>query len=198
MQRTVRVQLDPSPGQAAHLAETLAQFTSAFNQAVRIGWDEGITNATKLHYAAYYPVKHAHPSLVSDLVNQARIKAAETLRSAFVLERRGCKVSQPVSANCPARLNKNTFRVDWESCTVRLSTTAGRQTIRFHVPAYAIRYTGYPVDTADLFFRNERWWLHVVVTVPPPAIAPCGAVVGVDLGLAQPAVTSTGRCTERL
>lgn len=32
--------------------------------------------------------------------------------------------------------------------------------------------------------------VHVVVTVPPPAVEPTEVVVGVDLGLAQPAVTS--------
>lgn len=89
MQRTVRVMLAPSASQTSLLEETCCVFTSAFNQAVGIGWDAHISNTTKLHYAAYYPVKHAHPTLVSDLVNQARVKAAEALRSAFALQQQG-------------------------------------------------------------------------------------------------------------
>jgi hypothetical protein len=73
-----------------------------------------------------------------------------------------------------------------------MSTTGGRQTIRFAVPAYGAHYAGYPVDTADLIHRNGIWWLHVVVSVPAPEVEPTDEVVGVDLGLAQPAVTSMG------
>src|SRR6266545_2076261 len=143
MQRTIRIQLQPSPAQASALAETSRQFTSAFNQAVRLGWQEGISNATKLHYLAYYSVKTDHPNLVSDLINQARVKAAEALRSAFTLRKDPSrKVSMPRSQACPPRYNEHTYRVDWESRTVRMSTTAGRQTIRFSVPAYATKYAG--------------------------------------------------------
>ncbi len=190
MQRTIRIRLQPSPAQAAALAETSRQFTSAFNQTVHLGWEANLSNATKLHYLAYYPVKTDHPTLVSDLVNQARVRAAEALRSAFALRKAGRKVSMPQSAACPPRYNVHTYRMDWESQTVRISTTAGRQTIRFSVPDYAAKYAKNPTDTADLIERDGQWWLHVVVTVPAPNIPPSDQVVGVDLGLNRPAVTS--------
>jgi putative transposase len=175
------------------LSETSRQFTSAFNQAVRLGWEANICNATKLHYLAYYPVKTDHPTLVSDLINQARVKAAEALKSAFALRKAGRKVCMPQSAACPPRYNVHTYVVDWESQTVRMSTTGGRQTVRFHIPDYSAKYAGYPADTADLIERDGHWWLHVVVTVPTPDIAPTDQVVGVDLGIAQPVVTSSNR-----
>ena len=49
---------------------------------------------------------------------------------------------------------------------------------------------GYPIDTADLIYRKDKFWLHVVVSLPDPVIAENGAVIGVDLGLNHPAVTS--------
>jgi len=187
----MRVIMEPTPSQASVLEDTCQVFTSAFNQAVAMGWQADVSNATQLHYLAYYPVKYAHPTLVSDLVNQARVKAAEALRSAFALRKDTTRtVSKPHAIQCPPRYNKNTYRVDWASRTVRLSTTAGRQTIRFHVPAYAEKYTGFPVDTADLLFRRGRWYLHIVVTLPTPLLLSSAVVIGVDLGLAQPAVTS--------
>jgi putative transposase len=196
MQRTICIKLAPAPAQAAALAETNRQFTAVFNAVCAYGWQQGEKNGIELHRALYYPLKAEYPSLVSDLHIQARVKATEALKSAIGLRRKYAreqidrKVSQPHSAVCPPRYNLHTFRVDWDSRTVRMSTTLGRMTIRFTLPAYAEHYAGCPTDTADLVERNGGWWLHVVVTAPAPQIAPIEQVVGVDLGLAHPAVTS--------
>jgi putative transposase len=194
MQRTIRIQLDPSPAQTAALAQTSRLFTSAFNHTLRLGWQAGISNSTKLHHLSYYQVKDAHPTLVSDLIIQARVKAAEALRSAFTLRCDPSRtVSMPQSLACPPRYNLHTYRLDWQTRTVQLSTTAGRQTIRFTVQDYATKYTGCEVDTADLVERNGEWWLHVVVTVVAPEVEPTDEVIGVDLGIKRPAVTSSNR-----
>ena len=196
MQRTIRIKLDPAPAQAAALAETSRQFTAVFNAVCAHGWQQGEKNGIELHRALYYPLKADYPALVSDLHVQARVKATEAVSSALNLrrkyarERPARKVSQPHSAVCPPRYNVHTYRVDWDSRTVRMSTTAGRLTIRFTLPAYAERYAALPTDTADLIQRDGGWWLHVVVSAPAPEIAPTEQVVGVDVGLARPAVTS--------
>ena len=196
MQRTIRIELEPSPVQAAALAETSRQFTAVFNAVCAYGWESKEKNGIELHRALYYPLKSDYPALVSDLHIQARVKATEAVKSALNLQRKYArehsdqKVSQPQSAACPPRYNLHTYRVDWESRTVRLSLVGGRQTIRFNVQDYAAKYIGHPVDTADLIQRDERWWLHVVVTVPTPEVQPSDQVIGVDLGLNRPAVTS--------
>jgi len=191
MQRTIRLDLQPSPAQAVALAETGRQFTAAFNLFVELGWLNGVSNATKLHFLAYYSVRDALPELNSNLTNTARAKAAEALRSAKSLRKdRDRKVSMPRSAACPPRYNIHTYRLDWESQTVRISLVGGRQTIRFRVLDYAAKYAGYPVDTADLIEEGGAWWLHVVVSIPAPDISPTDQVVGVDLGINRPAVTS--------
>src|SRR6266498_1823012 len=194
MQRTIRIQLQPSPAQADALAETSRQFTAAFNQFVDLGWSNSVSNATKLHFLAYYPVRDTLPALNSNLTNTARAKAAEALRSAFTLRLDPKRtVSMPRSNACPPRYNLHTYRVDWESQTVRMSLVGGRQTIRFALRDDAQKYAGYPVDTADLVEHTGVWWLHVVVTVPAPAVEPTDQVVGIDLGINRPAVTSTHR-----
>jgi len=193
MQRTIRLKLTPSPAQADALTETCRLVTAAFHQFAALGWGAGVSNATKLHYLAYYDVRTTLPTLNSNLITTARAKAAEALRSAFALRAKQRKVSLPQSDACPPRYNVHTYRMDWESQTVRMSTTGGRQTIRFDVPDYNAHYAGYPVDTADLINRGGVWWLHVVVTVPAPAVERTDEVVGVDLGMAQPAVTSNNR-----
>jgi putative transposase len=187
------LELTPSGAQAAILADTSRHFTAVFNAVCAVGWREQITNGVKLHHATYYPTKAAHPMLVSDLLVQARVKATEAIKSAFALQKKGRTVSMPVSEACPPRYNVHTYTLDWESQTVRMSTTGGRQTIRFNVPVYSAKYAGNPTDTADLIWRHGRWWLHVVVTVPAPDIAPEDQVVGVDLGVVRPAVLSTNQ-----
>src|SRR5215213_8237447 len=193
MQRTIRLKLTPSAAQAANLAETSRQFTAVFNAVCAVGWQQQITDGVKLHHATYYPLKADYPALVSDLLVQARVKATEAVKSAFALQRLGRKASMPISDACPPRYNVHTYKVDWESQTVRLSMIGGRQTIRFDVPDYNAAYAGYPTDSADLIFRHGRWWLHVVVTIPTPEIEPTDQVVGVDLGIVRPAVTSNNR-----
>jgi len=196
MQRTIRIKLAPAPAQAAALAQTSIQFTAVFNAVCAYGWQHREKNGIELHRALYYPLKAEYPALVSDLHVQARVKATEAISSGLNLRRKYAreqierKVSQPHSAACPPRYNVHTYRVDWDSRTVRLSTTAGRLSIRFTLPAYAERYAALATDTADLIERDGGWWLHVVVSAPAPQIAPTDQVVGVDLGLARPAVTS--------
>jgi putative transposase len=193
MDRTVRVKLHPTPEQADALADTTRLFTDAFNTVCAYGWAHNDKNGVRLHHATYYPGKSAAPSLVSDLHIQARVKATEAVKSALTRKRQGRKVSTPHATTCPPRYNRHTFKVDWQAQHVRLSTTHGRVTIPFLVPEYALSSTGFPVSTADLIARDGGWWLPIVVQVPPPTITPTTDVIGVDLGLARPAVTSTNR-----
>ena len=194
MQRTVRLALYPTPDQVHGLSQTVAGFTEAFNQVCAYGWQHMEKNGVRLHHATYYAVKSACPGLVSDLVIQARMKATEALKAAFARQKAGRQVSCPRSTSCPPRYNGHTFTLSWEAQMVRLSTAGGRISVPFTVPAFAAKYAGRPVDTADLLHHPDgRWWLHVVVTVDAPDVEPKAAVVGIDLGLAQPAVTSTNR-----
>jgi IS605 OrfB family transposase len=199
MQRTIRIRLEPSPAQLAALRETSRQFTAAFNHVCRHGWQQRLTNGVKLHHQTYRGTRELLPSLPTNLLIQARVKATEAVKSALALSRKVArkrteyKVSMPQSTACPPRYNDRTYTVDWQSRTVRLSLVGGRQTIRFAVPDYSAKYVGYPTDSADLIERDGCFWLHIVVTLPAPDIAQTDQVVGVDLGLAHPAVTSQNR-----
>jgi putative transposase len=190
MDRTVRIQLHPTPEQAQALAETLAQFTVAFNQICTYGWQHNEKNGVRLHHAMYYSTKQVCPGLVSDLLIQARVKATEALKSAFDRKKKGRKVSQPHSRLCPARYNEKTYTLNWETHKVRLSTCKGKLSVPFTIPAFSAKYQGSRIATADLCLRKGKYWLHVVVSMPDPALPSVPDVVGVDLGLNRPAVTS--------
>jgi IS605 OrfB family transposase len=130
------------------------------------------------------------PDLVSDLHIQARVKAAEALRSAFTRRKQGRKTSCPRSTLCPPRYNVHTFRLDWVKGTVNLATTAGRLVLPFALPEVFAWATTGKVCTADLVYRKGRFRLHVVVELPAPQVQPNATTVGTDLGVNRPAVTS--------
>ena len=211
MDRTVRIQLHPTPEQAHALQDTLEQFTDAFNQVCRYGWQHHEKNGVKLHHALYYETKAACPGLVSDLLIQARVKATGVLKSAFTWQKRHAThyakkvakakkngkpaptfkpVKMPQSRLCPVRYNVHTYSLNWERQEVNLATTAGRIHLPFTVPHFSAQYAGNKIAAADLISCKGKWWLHVVVSVPEPVILKGTEVIGVDLGLNRPAVTS--------
>ncbi len=212
MDRTIRVQLNPTPEQAQALLETLDQFTRAFNHVCRFGWEHRERNGVALHHATYYDTKAACPLLVSDLLIQARTKATETVKSALTwkakkealypkkvakAQKQGKPipvfkpVKCPQSEQCPVRYNEKTYALNWATQSVRLSTTQGRMTLPFTVPSYNAHLQGYPPCTADLIYKRGKFSLHIVVSVPEPEFKRTDTVIGVDLGLNRPAVTST-------
>jgi putative transposase len=211
MDRVVRIHLHPTPEQDLALKETLRQFTEAFNMVCAYGWQHGEKNGVRLHHATYRETKAACPGLVSDLLIQARVKATEALKSAFTWKAKreadylqkvakALKCGKPAptlkparcpqSTSCPIRYNLHTYVLNWERSIVRLSSSAGKQSIPFTVPVYSAKYYGGTVCTADLCYRKGTWWLHVVVQVPEPQVERSDEVTGVDLGLNRPAVTS--------
>ena len=211
MGRTVKIQLHPTPEQAILLSETLAQFTYAFNLVCRYGWDNQERNGVRLHHATYYESKAACPGLVSDILIQARVKATEAVKSALTWkakkeashvkkvekactqgksEPRFKPVKCPESVSCPIRYNVHTYTLKWDKQVVRLSTSGGKVTVPFTVPHYSVKYVGNTIATADLLCRNGKWWLHVVISVPEPIVPQDNTVIGIDLGLNRPAVTS--------
>ena len=193
MDRTVRLLVCPTVAQQAMLLDTLEQFTAAFNTVATYGWQHGEKNGVALHHATYYGLRLKWPTLNANLLIQARVKATETVKSALTRQRNGRKVSCPHSQACPVRYNDRTMALNWERGTVALSTTTGRQTLVCTVPAWSQKYAGYRACMADLLYRNGRFWLHVVVNVPTPEVAPSGHVTGVDLGIVRPAVTSDNK-----
>jgi putative transposase len=193
VQRTVRLILKPTAEQVETLRETTAQFTASFNYVCTEGWTHRDGNAYTLHKLTYRDCKNANPTLVSDLHVQARQKAAEAVRSAIAMQKKGKKVSCPSSISCAPRFNLHTYSLNWEGGTAHLSTTRGRIAIPFRLPAYAAYAADRSVASADLIEKKGHFYLHVVVNLPDVPVVETGAALGVDLGVTHPAVTSNGK-----
>jgi putative transposase len=130
--RTIRIQLHPTPEQAQALKETLCQFTYAFNLVCAYGWQHHEKNGVRLHHDTYYQTKEQCPGLVSDLLIQARVKATETLKSAFTWKQKQeqaypKKVAKALKRGKPAPVFKPVHCPHSTSCPARYIALAGGQ-----------------------------------------------------------------------
>ena len=211
MDRTLVLNIHPTPEQASILYRTLSEHTACFNDVVYTGFTEKCSNGVALHKQTYYPLRAQYPDLPAQLVCAARVKATETVKSALTWQKKqeqdypkkvakALKKGKPIPVfkpvtcpcvkHCPIRYDVRSYWVKWESSTCSLATVAGRIAIPFTVPVYAHKYIGYKTCSADLCYRKGKWKLHVVVSMPEPASTATQDMVGVDLGLNRPAVTS--------
>lgn len=193
MDKTIRLKLKLTPEEHNALLETTRQFTESFNTVCSIGWQERNGNAYTLHHLAYRDCKDALPDIVSDLHVQAIRKAAEAVKSAITRGKNGKKTSCPHSALCPPRYNLHTFKIYWDKSVISMSTTAGRLRLPFKIPEYARYAIELPTATADLVYRKNRFYLHIVVKATDVEFIDNGSVIGVDIGVTRPAVTSDNR-----
>jgi putative transposase len=81
MERTIVVQLNPTPEQARTLKETQEQHTACFNAVAALGFTTSCSNGVELHKQTYYPLRAEYPDLPAQLVCAARVKATEAVKS---------------------------------------------------------------------------------------------------------------------
>src|SRR2546421_4767295 len=211
MDRTIKVQLNPTPEQAQSLKATLEQHTACFNAVALEGFTTQCSNGVELHKRTYYPLRAQYPDLPSQLVCAARVKATEGVKSALTWKvkhekaypkqvEKAVKKGKPAPVfkpiKCPhsemacIRYDQRSYWVKWDTLTCSLATVNGRVELPFTVPAHLMQYVGSKVCSADLCYRKGRFTLHIVVSLPQPIVPPSHEVIGVDLGLNRPAVTS--------
>jgi putative transposase len=211
MDRTIVVQLNPTKEQTQILDRTMQEHTECFNTVAREGFETGCSNGIELHKATYYPLRSQFPDLPAQLVCASRVKATEAVKSALTWQKKHAalypkKVAKaekqgrpiprfkpvkcPQSQSVPIRYDARSYWVKWQSMTCSLASVEGRVEMGFTVPKHALQYVGGKVCSADLCFHHGRYYLHIVVSIPAPSIEPCQEVIGIDLGLNRPAVTS--------
>jgi putative transposase len=218
MDRTIKLKLNTTPEQEENLLASLSGFTQAFNYLCQYGWEHNLKNNVKLQRECYYTLKLLLPEMPTQFFVAACHKSAESLKSAFSLLRnfpaklqkwRNAKAkaeakgkiykrreprppSCPHSTSCPPRYDMRSYWVKWEEALTSLATPNGRVKVGFSVPQYYQKYLGFPTASADLIYRKGKFWLHVVVTLPGQEFIDNdnNEVVGIDLGLNHPAVTS--------
>ncbi|EJN57995.1 RNA-guided endonuclease InsQ/TnpB family protein [Halogranum rubrum] len=201
VRRTVPVKLDVSDSDANLLSETIDEFLWAANYVVGVAsngdWVE--TRASKLQSLTYDDVRDA-TRLHSNHVQSARNQAVKALKSVIATWKRGEKASLPTftSRFCEYNHRNVTFYDDYAT----LSTVEGRVTVNYVLPdetrhtphAEYLHSDEWEKTGATLHHRNGSFYLHIrtKADVDTPDLPENGTVLGVDLGVKNIAVTSTG------
>ena len=203
--RTVPVKLNVDSDDVALLRDTVDEFLWAANYVTRHAFEgEYVTTSkTTLHNNTYEDVREK-TALHSNHVQAARNKAADACKSVGEKWKQGKKASMPhfTSPHVVYDHRTTTFYDEY----VSLATVNGRIEPDYVLPdderetphADYFFADEYETTGAELHYTNGSWMLHIhcKTDVEPDtseqATTENGTVLGVDLGVNNLAVTSTG------
>jgi len=203
VRRTVPVKLTVSDSDAELLHETIDEFQWAANYVVNAAFDDGyaVTSKRELHDRTYEQVRD-ETQLHSNLVQAARSRAADSLKSVVTKWKRGKQASRPHFSSLFLEYDQRSATFNTDHAT--LSTVEGRITAEYVLPnerrdtphSKYLLNDEYEMTGATLHYRpvEESFYLHVrtKAVVDDPEPSENGTVLGVDLGIENIAVTSTG------
>ncbi len=219
--RTIRIQLNTTPEQAALLMQTMHEYTNCFNEVCSLADMKRLYNGVELHKATYLSHRLS-THLPSQLICAARVKATEAVKSVLTRRKKQQTTYQqklkvaakkgftpkplklaktPHSALCAIRYDARSFKFDRVARTASLvhvqqeGKVRNRTVMSVRVPAYYEQYLTpeWEQESADLLYRKGCFWLHLVVSAPIPVVEATGKVIGIDLGMSRLAVTSQPR-----
>ncbi|WP_049930247.1 RNA-guided endonuclease InsQ/TnpB family protein [Halosimplex carlsbadense] len=202
VRRTVPVKLNVVGGDADLLRETIHQFLHAANYVVDAAYDgEWVeTRKSALHEETYADVRD-RTELHSNHVQSARDRAVDALKSVVAKWSKGESATLPTFTTpfCEYNQRNATFHNDHAT----LATVDGRVTVEYVFPdenrdtphSEYLRSDEWETTGATLHYRNGSFYLHVrtKANVDVPNRPENGTVLGVDLGIENLAVTSTGQ-----
>jgi IS605 OrfB family transposase len=202
--RTAVIKLDTPEGADKHLRETIEQFKYCSNTASEWCWhgDDGyhVTSKTKAEDALYDQLRE-DTELTANLVQKGIHQAVESIKSGVERLKNEQETSRPKFTADTAVYDKRsaTFHRDH----VSLSTPDGRIECDYILPDDAdvpptkyVANEDYEFRRATLHRRDGDWYLHASMLKEDDDIDTTTGhrtVLGVDLGVNQLAVASTGR-----
>ena len=202
--RTAIIKLDTPEGAESHLRETVEQFKYCANTASEWCWhgDDGyhVISKAKAETALYDQLRE-ETELTANLVQKGIRQAVESIKSGVERLKNGHDTSRPTFTADTAVYDKRsaTFHRDH----VSLSTVNGRIECDYILPDDAAtpptKYVAdedYEFRRATLHQRDGDWYLHAsMLKEADDTDITTGhrTVLGVDLGVNQLAVASTGR-----
>ena len=206
VRRTVPVALDVDSNDAALLEDTVDTFLWSAQYVVDHAFqgEYVTTSKTTLDDETYDDVREATDGFNGGLVQAARNKAAEACKSIVACWKNDKKASKPrfTSPHVVYDHRTATFHDDY----VSLATTDGRIEADYVLPdedsdtphSEYLFSDEYETTGAELHYHDGDWVLHihckkeVESDTPDQATTENGTVLGVDLGVNNLAVTSTG------
>lgn len=193
--KTCKIKLNIPQDRKPDILETFKQYNFALNFAIEQAWkpERKIINKSKLHKLTYYPLREK-TNLPANYICSARNKACDVIRGNVIKWHNHKKASKPVFQPFSAiQCDKRTLTIKNRGCT--FSTVNGRVKANYFVGDYQKQILddpNYEFRTATLTYKNGSFFLNITI-VKPALIKQPEVVMGVDLGIKNIAVTSTGK-----
>ena len=181
---TLKVKLIPSEDQHKSLLDTMKRFNSACNYISEIAFDLKCANKIKLQKLVYYDVRE-----------KFKLSAQLTIRA----------ISKVVEAYKRDKSIKPTFKengtvvydqriLSWKGLDrVSILTIDGRKIIPIQIGEYQKARLKHVRGQADLIRQNGIFYLCVIVEAPEEPPIDQKGFLGVDLGIVNLAVDSSGK-----
>lgn len=188
MQRTIVCKMNPAPAIDEALRDTVAKYASACDAVLEVAVRERTSNKVKLQHLVYHDLRMEF-GLSANLAVRAIARVAWAVKAA---KRKGrvVKKFKPASIDYDERI----FAYRQNEETVSLSTVEGR----VHVPLVLGQYQrdalrGKKPTAAKLVLKGREWYIHIVIEDEPGQRSNPICAIGVDRGVYNLAVTSTGK-----
>ena len=204
LRRTAPVKVTVDPEQATLLHETIDQFLWAANYVVdRARQADGyvLTQSETLHERTYETVRD-NTDLHANHVQAARRRACEAITATVTKWKQSKTASLPTFSSPFLEYDKRSATFH-DSCA-SLATVNGRIEVSYLLPSNTadtpheayIEPEDHEITGATLHYRDhsDEWYLHLrtIAELDAPDPVENGTVLGVDLGVENIAVTSTG------
>lgn len=193
--KTIKVKLDIPAKHVGTLLDTFEQYKQACETVLDAAWSGERKNYNKqdLHHETYYPVREA-TDLPANLVCSARNRVADMVKACVVKWSKGQKASKPTFHKHSSMVyDKRTVTIKNRYCT--LATINGRVKAEYILGDYQRKHLdnpNYETRSATLNYDSGVFYLNIVIR-KPVLYKQTGIVMGVDLGVNNIAVTSTGK-----
>ena len=193
--KTCKVKLVIPEERRRDVLETFRRYNLAANFCVDKAWEskKRTTNRFKLHKLTYHLLRK-RTGLQADLVCSACRKACNAVRLCVINQSKKRKVSKPVFGSFSSiQFTKHTVTIKNRECT--FSAINGRVKAKYVLGDYQKKILDdpdYEFRTGTLTFNGKDFFLNISVVKSMP-IKKSGTTMGVDLGINNIAVTSTGK-----
>lgn len=201
IRRTAITRLVTTPAQRDRLQELLDAWQRGCQIAVNEAWRE--CESQRAIQSLCYDKIRSETGLGSQHTILATHQAAEAISACATREANGRSVSKPEFTAPTVRYDTRTMSL-FDDGTVSLSTTDSRIRCQLALPSSDDGYQqqflendAWGLTESTLTLRDGTWYLHLGFRrsrpSPESSMTENGTVLGVDLGIENIAVTSTGR-----
>ena len=177
------VKVETNPEQAQALRKTMHQFNAACNDIAKTAFELRCANKIELQKTVYYRVREQY-----NLSAQMAVRAISKTVEAYKRDK-----SIQVEFDLDGAMPYDQRIMSWKGLDrVSLLTLEGRLIMPVRICEYYSPRMNRPRGQVDLIFRNNTFYLAVVVDAPEASAIDATAVLGIDLGVKNIAVDSTG------